>query len=172
MVASYLHYVMGYNVAVVDCDYPQHSIVEMRERDLKWLWMIHTTNEWLMNRCRDWRKSIPGNWKHTGGCGDESRGTGRHWLWLHILWLARYNQQWRRGTHTGTDGLYFSPISADRVVMESTLRFVVVLNDTLITTGKSKSRVCTCYGIWWTDGKSRNCMMCTKKSFMNWDCRC
>jgi len=32
----------------------------------------------------------------------------------------------------------FSPISADRVVMESTLRFVVVLNDTLITTGKSK----------------------------------
>ena len=35
LVASYLHYVMDYNVAVVDCDYPQHSIVEMRERDLK-----------------------------------------------------------------------------------------------------------------------------------------
>lgn len=35
LVASYLHFVKGYNVAVVDCDYPQHSIVEMRERDLK-----------------------------------------------------------------------------------------------------------------------------------------
>ena len=25
--ASWLHYVKGLNVAVVDCDYPQHSIV-------------------------------------------------------------------------------------------------------------------------------------------------
>ena len=35
LVASYLHYVKGFNVAVVDCDYPQYSIVEMRDRDLK-----------------------------------------------------------------------------------------------------------------------------------------
>ncbi|GHT68214.1 hypothetical protein AGMMS50239_32830 [Bacteroidia bacterium] len=35
LVASYLHYVKGYNVAVVDCDYPQYSVVRMRERDLK-----------------------------------------------------------------------------------------------------------------------------------------
>ena len=27
LVASYLHYVKGYGVAVVDCDYPQYSIV-------------------------------------------------------------------------------------------------------------------------------------------------
>jgi MinD-like ATPase involved in chromosome partitioning or flagellar assembly len=33
--ASILHYQMGYNVAVFDCDYPQHSICQMRERDLK-----------------------------------------------------------------------------------------------------------------------------------------
>ena len=26
LVASYLHYVKGYNVAVIDCDFPQHSI--------------------------------------------------------------------------------------------------------------------------------------------------
>lgn len=50
LVASYLHYVKGYNVAVVDCDYPQHSIVEMRERDLKWQWMIRTTSGWHMSR--------------------------------------------------------------------------------------------------------------------------
>lgn len=35
LVASYLHYVKGYDVAVVDCDYPQYSIAEMRERDLR-----------------------------------------------------------------------------------------------------------------------------------------
>ena len=27
LVASYLHYVRGFNVAVLDCDYPQHAIV-------------------------------------------------------------------------------------------------------------------------------------------------
>ena len=35
LAASWLHYVKGYDVAVVDCDYPQHSIAEMRKRDLK-----------------------------------------------------------------------------------------------------------------------------------------
>ena len=27
LVASYLYYLKGYNVAVVDCDYPQHSML-------------------------------------------------------------------------------------------------------------------------------------------------
>ena len=34
LVASYLHYVKGYNVAVVDCDFPQYSIHDMRRRDM------------------------------------------------------------------------------------------------------------------------------------------
>ena len=34
LVASYLHYVKGYNVAVVDCDFPQYSVHDMRKRDL------------------------------------------------------------------------------------------------------------------------------------------
>ena len=33
LAASYLHYAENKNVAVVDCDYPQHSIHAMRERD-------------------------------------------------------------------------------------------------------------------------------------------
>ena len=35
LVASLLHYRMGYNVAVMDCDYPQYSLHRMREQDLK-----------------------------------------------------------------------------------------------------------------------------------------
>ena len=34
LVASYLHYVKGYNVAVIDCDFPQYSIHDMRQRDM------------------------------------------------------------------------------------------------------------------------------------------
>jgi hypothetical protein len=33
LVASVLHYRSGYNVAVFDCDFPQHSLLQMRERD-------------------------------------------------------------------------------------------------------------------------------------------
>ena len=34
LVASYLHYVKGYDVAVIDCDFPQYSIHDMRKRDM------------------------------------------------------------------------------------------------------------------------------------------
>lgn len=37
--ASYLHYELQKNVIIVDCDYPQHSIMNMRESD------IETVNE-------------------------------------------------------------------------------------------------------------------------------
>ena len=35
LLASYFHYVENLNVAVIDCDSPQHSLVRMRERDKK-----------------------------------------------------------------------------------------------------------------------------------------
>ncbi len=37
LMASELHYRMGRNVLVVDCDYPQWSIVRQRERELSHL---------------------------------------------------------------------------------------------------------------------------------------
>ena len=33
LVASYLHYVKGFNVAIIDCDHPQYSISGIRSRD-------------------------------------------------------------------------------------------------------------------------------------------
>lgn len=33
LLASQLHYRLGYNVLVLDCDFPQNSLVNMRERD-------------------------------------------------------------------------------------------------------------------------------------------
>ena len=35
LMASYFHYVKGMNVAVIDCDYPQFSIVDLRARDMR-----------------------------------------------------------------------------------------------------------------------------------------
>jgi len=35
MLAGYFHYLKGLNVAVVDCDYPQFSLIRMKERDMR-----------------------------------------------------------------------------------------------------------------------------------------
>lgn len=35
LLASYYHYVKNLNVAVIDCDSPQHSLSRMRERDMQ-----------------------------------------------------------------------------------------------------------------------------------------
>jgi len=35
LTASFLHYRLGFNVLVMDCDFPQHSLTNMRERDKK-----------------------------------------------------------------------------------------------------------------------------------------
>jgi cellulose biosynthesis protein BcsQ len=35
LAASWLHYRMNYNVAVIDCDFPQNSLAGIRKRDLK-----------------------------------------------------------------------------------------------------------------------------------------
>ena len=37
LAASYLHYLKGLNVAVMDCDYPQCSVYEMRKREIRQL---------------------------------------------------------------------------------------------------------------------------------------
>lgn len=37
LLASYLHYLKGLNVAVLDCDYPQCSVYEMRKREIRQL---------------------------------------------------------------------------------------------------------------------------------------
>ena len=44
LVASYLHYVKGYNVAVIDCDFPQSSVTPRRP------WKTRITRKLLTSR--------------------------------------------------------------------------------------------------------------------------
>lgn len=139
LVASYLHYVMDYNVAVVDCDYPQHSIVEMRERDLKMAMddpyykrMAYEQVQRLKKKAYPVIESTP---EDAVTRAAELADTDFDFIFFDLPGTINNGGVVR--TLARMDYI-FSPISADRVVMESTLRFVVVLNDTLITTGKSK----------------------------------
>ena len=54
LAASYLYYLKGYDVAVVDCDYPQHSIAGMRKRDAEQSERMKITSAWRMNSLPGW----------------------------------------------------------------------------------------------------------------------
>ena len=56
LVASYLYYLKGYNVAVVDCDYPQHSISAMRKRDAEQVNGMIITNSLPFTSSRHWER--------------------------------------------------------------------------------------------------------------------
>ena len=138
LVASYLHYVKGYNVAVVDCDYPQHSIVEMRERDLKMAMddpyykrMVYEQIQQLQKKAYPVIESEP---EEALNKIDELADTDFEFVFFDLP--GTVNNMVVIRTLAKMDYI-FAPIAADRVVMESTLRFVVVLNDTLVKTGKS-----------------------------------
>lgn len=140
LVASYLHYVKGYNVAVIDCDFPQHSIAEMRERDLQmamedehYKLMAYEQFSTLGKKAYVVIESSPENaLEDAKEVIEELKpdflffdlpGTINNPAVIYTLSYMDY---------------IIAPISADRVVLESTLQYIITVNDALITPGKAK----------------------------------
>ena len=154
--ASYLHYERGYNVAVIDCDYPQHSIVEMRERDVERV----TCDDYYKTMAYQQFKTL----QKRAYTVEESNAAD-------AIAVANQLQQDNEldfiffdlpGTLNmagviktlATMDYIFVPVSADRVVLESTLQFATAIRDNLITTGKSNIK--DLYMIWnLVDGRER-----------------
>lgn len=140
LVASYLHYVKGYDVAVVDCDYPQYSIAEMRERDLRmatdddyYKSMAYEQFTRLGKKMYPVIKSLPEKASETAKALLQK---GKYDIIFFDL-PGTVNKEGVIYTLSLMDYI-FSPISADRVVLESTLRFAHRLNKAIVLTGKSK----------------------------------
>ena len=140
LTASWLHYVKGYNVAVIDCDYPQYSIARMRERDLQvatddphYKALAYQQFTRLDKKMYPVVKSLPEKALETAKALYEK---GRY-DFIFLDMPGTINKDGVIQTLAVMDYI-FSPISADRVVMESTLVFATRLTDTLITTGKSQ----------------------------------
>jgi cellulose biosynthesis protein BcsQ len=154
--ASYLHYVKGYNVAVIDCDYPQHSIVEMRERDVeqvknnlyykKLAYMQFKTLQKKAYRIEE--SNAADAISVAEGLAQENE--------LDFIFFdlpGTLNTKGVVKTLAMMDYV-FIPVSADRVVLESTLQFATTIHDNLITTGKSNIK--DLFLIWnMVDGRKR-----------------
>ena len=140
LVAGVLHYLRGYNVAVVDCDYPQYSIVQMRERDLKaasedeyYKMLAYKQFSRLGKKMYPVIRSTPEMATQTAAA---LIGKDKYDMIFFDL-PGTVDKEGIIQTLSDMDYI-FSPISADRVVLESTLRFASRINDKLILTGQSR----------------------------------
>ena len=156
LVASYLHYVKGYDVAVIDCDYPQHSIVEMRGRDLK----MAKEDEYYRNLAYEQftrlnKKAYPVIESSTEKSIDAAeRNTSQADFDIVFFDLpGTVNNPSVIRALSNMDYI-FAPISADRVVLESTLRYMTVVNDVIRKTGVTNIK--DTYLVWnMVDGREK-----------------
>lgn len=144
LLASYLHYTAGYDVLVVDCDFPQWSIQAQRDRELEAvqhndyykLSMVRQFKQtgrklWPIIRCMptDVQEEIARYLSATGYCPQiilyDLPGTVNAGGILQIL--------------SSLDCL-FVPVKADKVVLESALSFARAMHKMLVESSEVRLR--------------------------------
>lgn len=138
LIASYLQYVRGFNVAIVDCDFPQHSITEIRKRDVEMTLHSEYYKQLAYNQITRTQKKgyIILESKPEYALEEAQKLEHEKLDFIFFDLPGTVNSPGVLKTLSKMDYI-FSPIAADRVVLESTLRFVVNINENLITTGRS-----------------------------------
>jgi cellulose biosynthesis protein BcsQ len=142
LTASYLNYAKGYHVAVIDCDYPQHSIVKERNRDYELIindmYFKRAAYEQFRSlgiKAYPVRGSMPKNAIEDAQKLIESSEKPFDVIFFDLP--GTLNSDGVLKTLASMDYI-FTPISADRFTMESTLQFATLINDSIITVGKGR----------------------------------
>ena len=165
LAASWLHYLHGIRVAVVDCDYPQHSILKLSNRDKAVVQSSAIYGRLLVSLAEN--KGVK---PYRILCCKPSEAMSEWRKWAAVA-EERYDVVLfdLPGT-VGNEGVLstiveldylFIPMKADRIVLESTLNFASVLN----IFGS-----CSCFGTWWIAASGRRSMSSTRKSSISWGC--
>lgn len=136
LVASLLHYRLGYNVAAFDCDFPQHSLSKMRERDLKTV-MQNEVYKKLAHRQFTTinKKAYPVFQTKAEGALKQAQGLVQSsTVPLDVIFFDLPGTVNTPGVINMLAGIHyiFSPVTADRVVIESTLSFTDVLTNVVM----------------------------------------
>ena len=159
LMSSYLHYVKGLEIAVIDCDYPQHSIVEMRKRDIELVMkddfykqMAYQQFTALKRKAYTVEESNPEQAISKAENLIEQADKKPDIIFFDLPGTVNSKGIIRT---LATMDYIFSPISADRLVLESTLRFASALNENLISVGKGNIKAL--HLIWnMVDGREKN----------------
>ncbi|MDQ0594935.1 cellulose biosynthesis protein BcsQ [Chryseobacterium ginsenosidimutans] len=158
LVASILHYRLGYNIAVFDCDFPQYSLIQMRERDLKTVMQNEALKKMAHRQFTNLNKKAYPIFQSKADT------------------VLEEMQDYNNNSETAPDVIFldlpgtvntagilrtlasvhyiFSPITADRVVLESTLSFTDVLTNVLM---KEKQTAIKSIQLFWNqvDGREK-----------------
>jgi cellulose biosynthesis protein BcsQ len=144
LTASYLHYVKGYHVAVIDCDFPQHSIVRERKRDGELIVkdnyfkrMAYEMYNSLGIKAYNVKGSTPENAVQDAQALMDNSGKEFDVIFFDLP--GTLNSGGVIKTLAAMNYI-FTPISADRFVLESTLQYATLLNEKLISVGKGHIR--------------------------------
>lgn len=157
LVASYLHYVKGYNVAVVDCDFPQYSIHDMRRRDMDttmkdehYKAMAYEQFKRLDKKAYPVLCCKPEDAAETAA---KQAGTGQPLDFVFFDLPGTINNPNIVKAIAVMDYI-ICPIIADRVVMTSSMQFATVINEHMISTGKTNIK--GLYMLWnMVDGREK-----------------
>ncbi|UOU98220.1 MULTISPECIES: ParA family protein [Chryseobacterium] len=136
LLASFLHYRLGYQVAVFDCDFPQYSLLQMRERDLKMVMQNEIFKKMAHQQFTTInKKAYPIFQSKTDKVLEEMEAyVNGSEIVPDVIFLdlpGTVNTAGILRTLTNVNYI-FSPITADRVVLESTLSFTDVLTNVLM----------------------------------------
>lgn len=158
LAASYLHNVKGYNVAVVDCDDPQHSIHGLREHEMG---LIDSSTYFKALACDHFRRIKKNAYtivksNAVNALDDAERMIATEDVKPDVVFFDMPGTLRSNGvikTLSQMDYI-FTPVSADRFVVESALQFVMMFNDNLVTTGLAKTKGIS---LFWTmvDGREK-----------------
>lgn len=143
LLASYLHFVKGYEVAVVDCDSPQHSLFLEREREIRDCEESEFLRKQVFDIFQKTQKRAYPVLKSTLG---EALSTAQEYIdnttipdFLFFDLPGTINNfdvvDILRNVH-----YVFCPMTADKYALESGISFCNYINDVLITTGNSAIR--------------------------------
>ncbi|MDR2423408.1 MAG: ParA family protein [Prevotellaceae bacterium] len=142
LTASYLHYVLGYRVAVLDCDFPQHSIVKERKRDegmiirkgyfSRMAFEMYSTGGRKAYRVKDSRAE-----KAIEDAQEMIAASEKAYDVIFFDLPGTLNSKGVVNTLATMDYI-FTPVSADRFVLESTLQYALMLNENIISMGRGR----------------------------------
>jgi cellulose biosynthesis protein BcsQ len=159
LAASVLHYRLGYQVAVYDCDFPQHSIMKMRTRDMTAV----MENEVLKKAAYKQFTAI--NKKAYPVMQHKAEGvleTAYDFLEsspiaIDVIFFDLPGTVNTPGILKALAGMHhiFTPVIADRVVMESTLVFTQLMQDVIMKKGETSIKS---INLFWNqvDGRERS----------------
>lgn len=141
LAASTLHYRLGYNVVVFDADFPQHSLMKMKTRDLAMVMENEALKKQAYNQFMTINKKAYEIVQHRADSVLEKAEeyVNAFPVPIDVVFFDLPGTVNTPGILKALTGMHhiFTPITADRVVMESTLVFTQLLNDVIMKKGET-----------------------------------